>query len=288
MSRCRSNAPRRSSPRWSSCTIREACRPTASWRSRPARPWASPRSRRRPGCAGSAASGCGHWPSGCRDFSGIDEVAPPAGLQTELRPYQRDGSRLAAVSARLRARRHPRRRYGARQDRAGARSYPGREARGPARPAVPGRLPDQRRAELAGRGGAAGAGTAGPVVARRRPRAALRRDRRQRSGGDDLCAAVARCRPAAAGRLAYRRARRGAGDQERRGEDDAARLPARRAPSAVPDRDADGEPSRRAVVAIRLSDAGAARRRQALCAGVPHADREEAGRRAARACWRRG
>ena len=80
-------------------------------------------------------------------------------------------ARLAAISARLRARRHPRRRYGARQDRAGARPYPGRKARGPARPALPRRLPDQRRAELARRGGAPRARTAGPVVARRRSRA---------------------------------------------------------------------------------------------------------------------
>ena len=45
-----------------------------------------------------------------------------------------------------------------------------------------------------------------------------------------------------------------------------ARLPARRAPPAVSDRDPGRKSSRRAVVAIRLSDAGAARRCQALCA----------------------
>src|SRR5215510_15177328 len=81
--------------------------------------------------------------------------------------------------------------------------------------------------------------------------------------------------------MAYGGARRSAGGQERRGEDDAAGLPPRRAPSAVSDGHADGKSSRRTVVAIRLPDAGTARRRQTLCPGVPHPDREEAGRRAA-------
>ncbi len=67
-----------------------------------------------------------------------------------------------------------------------------------------------------------------------------------------------------------------------RGEDDAAGVPPRRPPPAVPHRHADGEPSRRAVVAIRLSDAGTARRCQTLCPRVPHPDREEAGRRTPR------
>src|SRR5207248_80915 len=55
-----------------------------------------------------------------------------------------------------------------------------------------------------------------------------------------------------------------------------------RPPSAVSDRHADGKPSRRAVVAIRVFDAGTARRRQAICPRVPHPDREKARRRTAR------
>ena len=82
--------------------------------------------------------------------------------------------------------------------------------------------------------------------------------------------------------MASRRARRGAGDQERRDEGDAARLQARRAPPSVPDRHAGREPSRRVVVAIRLSDAGTARRGEALWPRLSHADREEERRRAAR------
>ena len=109
----------------------------------------------------------------------------------------------------------------------------------------------------------------------------LRRDRQQRSGADDLRAAAARRRAAAAGAVASRGARRGAGDQERRDEGDNARLQARRAAPAVPDRHAGREPSRRIVVAIRLSDAGAARRCETLYPRVPHADRKEERRRAA-------
>ena len=88
--------------------------------------------------------------------------------------------------------------------------------------------------------------------------------RRQRPGADHLRAAAARQRAAAAGAMASGGARRGAGDQERRGEGDTARLPARRAAPAVPDRHAAGESPRRAVVAVRLSDAGVARRREAF------------------------
>src|SRR2546423_12904413 len=82
--------------------------------------------------------------------------------------------------------------------------------------------------------------------------------------------------------MAYGGAGRSAGYQEFRREDDAAGMPPRRPPSVVSDRYADGNPSRRAVVAIRLFDAGTARRRQTFRAGVPHPDREKAGRRTAR------
>ena len=51
-------------------------------------------------------------------------------------------------------------------------------------------------------------------------------------------------------------------------------LPARHAPSAVPVGNADREQPRRAMVAIRLSDAGPARFAQELHPPLPHADRE--------------
>ncbi len=137
-------------------------------------------------------------------------------------PLSARRSRLAAIPARLRAGRHPRRRYGAGEDRTGARPYPGREARGPARPALPRRLPDERGAELARRGRAAGAGIACPVIARRRPRAAFRRDRRPRLGGDDLCAACRAtptvcCRSPGTSRSSTRRRRSRTPRRRRRG-----------------------------------------------------------------------
>ncbi len=73
-------------------------------------------------------------------------------------------------------------------------------------------------------------------------------------------------------------ARRVAGDQECRGQGDAAGLPARRPSSPVPDRYAGREPSRRAVVAIRVSDAGSARRCQTLRPRLSQPDRKASGR----------
>src|SRR5207237_9194454 len=64
--------------------------------------------------------------------------------------------------------------------------------------------------------------------------------------------------------------------------DEAACMVPRLRRSVVSDRYADGKPPRRAMVAIRLFDAGTARRRQTFRARVPHPDREEAGRRTAR------
>ena len=110
------------------------------------------------------------------NFAGIVKIDPPAGLEDRAAPLSARRPRLAAIFARIRAGRHPRRRYGAGQDRAGAGPYPGRETRGPARPAVSRRLPDERGAELARRGGAARTRAQSAVIARRRPGAAFRRD----------------------------------------------------------------------------------------------------------------
>src|SRR6516162_1353052 len=198
------------------------------------------------------------------------------------------GTRLAAIPAGLRAWWHPRRRYGARKDRGGARPRPGRKARRPARPAVPRGLPDECGAELARRSRTPSTRVAGAVIARARSRATFWRDRRGRSGADDLCIVAARRRPSTTGSLAHRGARRGAGDQERQCENHRARLPARRAAPAVPDRNAGRKPSRRALVAIRLSDAGAARRCPAFWPRLPYPDREEAGWRAPRGAFRQG
>src|SRR6266481_2283610 len=67
---CRSTAPRRSCRPWSSSITREAFPPPARSRSRPALRPASPQSRKRRGCAGSAVSGCAHWSTVCRVFRG--------------------------------------------------------------------------------------------------------------------------------------------------------------------------------------------------------------------------
>src|SRR5438445_12249301 len=82
--------------------------------------------------------------------------------------------------------------------------------------------------------------------------------------------------------MAHGGAGRSAGYQEFRREDDAAGLPPRPTASTLFDRHADGKPSRRAVVAIRVLDARPARRRQTFRPRVPHPDREEARRRTAR------
>ena len=80
--------------------------------------------------------------------------------------------------------------------------------------------------------------------------------------------------------LAYRGARRGAGDQEPRRQGDARRVPARHAAPPLPVRHADREQPGRALVAIRLPDARPVRRAAQLHQALPHADRE-AGRRGA-------
>ena len=59
----------------------------------------------------------------------------PGGLRLELRPYQTRRPGLAAVPARTGPGRHPGRRHGPGQDRAGARAHADREGSGPARPA---------------------------------------------------------------------------------------------------------------------------------------------------------
>ncbi len=215
-------------------------------------------------------------------FAGIDKIEPPAGLQTELRPYQREGLdwlqflrayELGGILAddmglgkTVQALAHilVEKREG-RLDRPSLVICPTSVV--PNWLAEAARLaPELRVLSLHGL----------------RSRGALQGDRQRRSGADDLCTAAARHRASAAGRLAHCGARRGAGDQERQCKDHRARLPARRAPPALSDRDAGRKSSGRAVVAIRLSDAGAARRHQALCPRLPHPDREEAGWRAPR------
>ena len=61
-------------------------------RFRPAKWPASPRSKRRPGCAGSAASGCGHSPSGCRAFRGSTRSSRRPGCGPSCAPISATGS----------------------------------------------------------------------------------------------------------------------------------------------------------------------------------------------------
>ena len=74
--------------------------------------------------------------------------------------------------------------------------------------------------------------------------------------------------------VAHGGAGRGPGDQKPRRESNACGLPARNPPSAVSVGDADREQPRRAMVAIRVSDAGPAGIAQKLQPPVPCADRE--------------
>ena len=91
MWRCRSTAPRRSCRPWSSSITREAL--SAEGKLEISAGEGS-------GLAAVEAATRLRWLGGERlralaerlsRFSGIDKVEPPAGLQTELRPYQREG-----------------------------------------------------------------------------------------------------------------------------------------------------------------------------------------------------
>ena len=213
-------------------------------------------------------------------FSRIDKIEPPAGLQTELRPYQREGLDWLQF---LRA-------YelgGILADDMGLGKtvqtlgpYPGREARGPARPAVPGRVPDQRGAELARGGGAVRARAARCC----RCTAPDRAQRFGEIGNADLVittyALLARdadqLLPVA---LAHRRAGRGAGDQEPDAKTTqlACRLEARHrlCLTGTPIENHLGELW--SLFAFLMP--GLLGDRQAVRPRVPHPDREEAGRR---------
>ena len=98
-----------------------------------------------------------------------------------------------------------------------------------------------------------------------------------------LSAAAARPRRAGGAGLASAHPGRGPGDQEPAQQGRPGDPRADRPAPAVPDRHAAGEPPRRALVAARLSDAGHARRRASLPAPVPHPDRAPRRRRPQRA-----
>ena len=161
-----------------------------------------------------------------------------------------------SVSCRRRPRRHPRRRHGPGQDRAGARPHAGREAARPARPPGAGRRADQPDRQLAGRSRAASRPDLRVLVLHGHGRAT---DCSTRSPTHDLVlttyrAAAARRRRAARARLPPASILDEAQyDQERRA---ARRRSALRAldaaPPPVPDRHAAGEPPRRVVGAVRL------------------------------------
>ena len=146
---CRSTAPRRSCRPWSSSITREAFPPRARSRSRPVPRSASPRSKRRPRLRWLGGERLRALVERLSSFSGIDKVEPPAGLQTELRPYQKDGLdwlqflrayELGGILADD---------MGLGKTVQALAHIAGRKARGPSRPAVPRRLPDECRAELA-------------------------------------------------------------------------------------------------------------------------------------------
>ena len=144
------------------------------------------------------------------------------------------GDQLARLPARRRPGRRARRRHGPRQDLAG-------DVR--VRRADAGRLPDERRVQLAGGAGALPARPQGVAVSRggARPRRDRRRD------ADQLRAAAPRREGAVGARLERRGPRRGAGDQEPRQPDRARRVRAARVVPAGADRHARREPARGAV-----------------------------------------
>ena len=148
-------------------------------------------------------------------------------------------------------------------------------------------VPDQRRAELARGGGSPRARAAGSVAARARPRAALRRDRQRRSGDHDLRAAVARRRPVCCrshGTSPCSTKRRRSRTPMRRRRSSPAALDARHrlCLTGTPMENHLGELwSQFAFLMPGLL--GDARR---FAPRVPHADREEAGRRSRARCCR--
>ena len=90
---------------------------------------------------------------GCNNPGGIEPVAPPGRARPRAAAVPARGVPLAGVPAPPRARRHPRRRHGPRQDRADARAVRARDrAVGCPDAAVPRRRPDLGRLELGGRG----------------------------------------------------------------------------------------------------------------------------------------
>ena len=218
-----------------------------------------------------------------REAGGAIPVATlPETFKGSLRPYQAEGRGLAAVPARSRPRRHPRRRHGPGQDRADAGARPDRESRRPARPPGAGRLPDQPGAELVRRGGA--------LRARAARAGAARPDRARRFAAipeHDLVITtyplLARDHELLAGRTGtcwcWTRRRR---SRTRTPRPPAAVAGLKARPAPVPDRHAAGEPPRRAVVAVRLPDAGLPRHATPLPRPLPHADRKARRRGGAR------
>ena len=161
---------------------------------------------------------------------------------------------LAAIPARIRSRRHPRRRHGPRQDAADARAHSGREARA-------GRL--DRPAWWSARPASCRTGRPKRRASRRTcacwslhgadRHEPLRRDRRQRSGAHDLRAAAARRRAAAAGALHLVVLDEAHAIKNAAAKATQARLPLDARHRLCLTGHADRESSRRVVVAIRLS-----------------------------------
>ena len=170
--------------------------------------------------------------------------------------------RLAALPRRARPRRDPRRRHGPRQDDPDPGPPPGREARRPARRAGARGLPDQRRRQLGGRGGAlrarparARASTAptAPSASPRSPRP-ISCSRPTRS-----CRATpTRSLPVRAGSCVVLDEAQAIKNPASKAAQTACRLKAR--PPPLPHRHAGREPPGRAVVAVRVPDAGPAGR----------------------------
>ena len=215
----------------------------------------SPRTRRRYSCAGSAASGCASWPSGCAASRELGEVEPPAGLRATLRPYQRYGLGMAAVprAGSTSAASSPTTWASARRSRPSRTSWP-RSSAGRLDRAGAGRLPDQRRRRT-GRHEAARFAPELRVLTLHGPD---RAERFAEIGDADLVLTTYALLPrdtddAAAGRSGIwscSTRRRRSRTRPARRHSSSARLDAR--PPAVPDRHADREPSGRAVVADEL------------------------------------